>query len=221
MAIQDVNQTIKWFESKYHEHNLDFTWSITPFTHPNNFETYLKNYGFKEVGKRPHMGLLHSKVDKKQFEHELEETDLEIRKIKIENLDEYMNSLSIGFGFSENKQIKNGYNKLIKDFLKMLPSNSPSGPFLGYVNDRPVCTSLGFISDNVMGIYYVATIPEFRKRGYGRLMTTDLIIRGANAKTKGSILQASEMGKTVYEKIGFATRYFQKLFKLENKIKRR
>lgn len=85
---------------------------------------------------------------------------------------------------------------------------------MGYVNDQPVSISLGFISDGVMGIYNIATMPEFRRKGYGRLMTIDLILRGTKAKVKGSTLQSSEMGKRVYEKLGFESKYELKQYSI-------
>ena len=218
LAIQDVNQTIELIISKYQDHNLEFCWSITPFTKPGNFEEYLKKYEFKEVGKVPHMGLIHSEFDKNKLELELEETDLEIRKIGIEDLEAYMDPLSVGFGISENEQLMIGFKKFVTDLLEFIPKNSPSGLFLGYVDDKPVTTSMGYISAGVMGIYNIATIPEYRKRGYGRLMTADLIIKSINAELRGSILQSSDMGKRVYEKLGFETKYYQKQFKIEKEL---
>ncbi|OLS29243.1 MAG: hypothetical protein HeimC2_00900 [Candidatus Heimdallarchaeota archaeon LC_2] len=218
LTNQEVDQTIELIISKYREEKIDFSWSITPFTNPNNFDLYLKKYGFIEVGEVPHMALLHSNIDKNQFDKELHEADLKIRKIDINNLDLYMNPFTLGFGLSENIQLVNGFNKFLLDFLRLTANDIHSGLFLGYVDDKPVSTALGIIANDVMGIYNIATIPEYRKRGYGRLMTTDLIIRGINAKVRGSILQSSEMGKGVYEKLGFVTKYYQKQFKLEEKL---
>jgi len=56
---------------------------------------------------------------------------------------------------------------------------------------------------NVTGVYYVATIPEQRKKGFGTAMMHYLL---QLAKTKGyfiATLQASKEGKNLYERLGF------------------
>lgn len=113
LPIQNVDQAIEKIITKYKEVNLDFSWSISPFTNPRNLVDFLKKYDFKEVNQIPHMGLLHSNIDKHQFEAELYDSDLEIIKFSTENLDEYMNLFSIGFGISENKKLIKGFESHI------------------------------------------------------------------------------------------------------------
>ena len=43
--------------------------------------------------------------------------------------------------------------------------------FIGRVNGQAVSTSIGVISDGVVGIFGVATKPAYRRRGYGTAMT--------------------------------------------------
>jgi len=43
--------------------------------------------------------------------------------------------------------------------------------YVGYVGDRPVATSMRFTSGDIAGIYVVATLPEFRRRGYASALT--------------------------------------------------
>jgi ribosomal protein S18 acetylase RimI-like enzyme len=215
LKVQNIDQAIEKIISKYEEENLDFSWSISPYTNPINFADYLKKYDFKELDQIPHMGLLHSNIDKQQLEQELNDSELEIIEFRIDNLEEYMNLFSIGFGLSENQQLIKGFNIHLKFHMKFNNSISEgSSIFVGYVNDQAVSISMGFISDGVMGIYNIATVPKFRRKGYGRLMTIDLILRAINAKVEGSILQSSKMGKSVYEKLGFETMYDLKQYSI-------
>jgi len=67
----------------------------------------------------------------------------------------------------------------------------------------PLSTALGGVVDNVVVIYNVATVPEARGRGLGRLVTLaalhDARARGAGA----AVLESSEMGYGLYGGLGF------------------
>lgn len=60
-----------------------------------------------------------------------------------------------------------------------------------------------FLSSGIAGLHLVGTIKEYRGRGFGTIMTKNDLY---DAKLKGcklGVLQASEMGKKIYSKIGF------------------
>lgn len=75
--------------------------------------------------------------------------------------------------------------------------------YLGFFENTPSVTGILVTHANVAGIYYVATRPEQRKKGFGTAMMCHLLKR---AKQKGyfiATLQASEDGIPLYEKLGF------------------
>jgi hypothetical protein len=76
--------------------------------------------------------------------------------------------------------------------------------YLGYVGGKPVATiSTRIRTGDVAGIYFVSTLAEFRRWGFGEAMTWRAI---ADARTTGctlSYLQASRMGRPIYEGMGF------------------
>lgn len=78
-----------------------------------------------------------------------------------------------------------------------------SRTYLARLDGRPVATALGAILDDVLAIYNVATVPGARRRGAGSAVTaaamTDAQARGA----RWAILESSEMGRRVYEGLGF------------------
>lgn len=77
--------------------------------------------------------------------------------------------------------------------------------FTGYLDGEPVAVSSLVMTDGVAGIYAVATLPRARKRGIGAAMTLYAMAEGRRRGASIAMLQASDMGRPVYEKIGFET----------------
>ncbi len=75
--------------------------------------------------------------------------------------------------------------------------------YVGYVDGRAVVTSALIESDGVAGVYNVATLPEYRKRGLGEAMTWHAVREGLMRGCVIGSLQASEMGRPVYARMGF------------------
>ncbi len=75
--------------------------------------------------------------------------------------------------------------------------------FIGYVGDVPVATSTLIFGGQVAGVHNVATHPEHRKRGYGEALTWRAVQRGAELGCDMAALQASDMGRPIYERMGF------------------
>tara|TARA_B100000809_G_C14973164_1_gene471688 strand:+ start:441 stop:830 length:390 start_codon:yes stop_codon:yes gene_type:complete len=81
---------------------------------------------------------------------------------------------------------------------------SPFINYIAYINGKPVATSSVFYGGGVAGIYNVATLPSARGKGIGTTVTLQALIDTAvNTHYKHAVLLSSDMGKSVYESIGF------------------
>lgn len=72
--------------------------------------------------------------------------------------------------------------------------------FLGRVNGEPVSASIACVAAGCVGVYGVATIPEFRGRGYGAAMTWKALSVAPNLV---SVLQPSDLARPLYERLGY------------------
>ena len=77
--------------------------------------------------------------------------------------------------------------------------------YVGYASGAPVASGLGWRSGRTIGIYSIATIESARRRGYGAAMTARVMEDGVTAGCDVAALQASDMGRPIYESLGFRT----------------
>jgi hypothetical protein len=124
--------------------------------------------------------------------------ELVVREVRSEeDLVRYQETAFAGFGFPATS----GQLFLTAQLLEM-PNVKL---YLGLVGDRPACTSALCASGPVAGIYWVATLPELRGRGFGEAVTWSAVRGGSELGCRVASLQASDMGRPVYERMGFAT----------------
>jgi GNAT superfamily N-acetyltransferase len=77
--------------------------------------------------------------------------------------------------------------------------------YVGYADGDPVVSGLGWRTGRTIGVYSIATIASARRRGYGAAMTARVVADGALAGCDVAALQASDMGRPIYERLGFRT----------------
>ena len=77
--------------------------------------------------------------------------------------------------------------------------------YVGYADGIPVVSGLGWRSGRTIGVYSIATVQSARRRGYGAAMTARVVADGVDAGCDAAALQASAMGRPIYERQGFRT----------------
>ena len=64
---------------------------------------------------------------------------------------------------------------------------------------------MGVRTGSTIGVYTISTIPDARGRGYATTMTRRVAADGVRAGCDVAILQASDMGLPIYERLGYRT----------------
>jgi ketosteroid isomerase-like protein len=77
--------------------------------------------------------------------------------------------------------------------------------FVGYAEDAPVTAAAVYVSHGVAGIGWVGTVAEVRGRHYAEAVTWAAVREGFRRGAAFATLQASKMGRPVYERMGFVT----------------
>ena len=75
--------------------------------------------------------------------------------------------------------------------------------YVGYAGGLPVTSGLGWRSGRTIGVYAISTVPAARRNGYGEAMTARVVADGIAAGCDVAALQASEVGRPIYERVGF------------------
>jgi GNAT superfamily N-acetyltransferase len=83
--------------------------------------------------------------------------------------------------------------------------------FLAYLDERAVAIAMTIVSHGVAGIYWVGTLAAARGRGLGRQLTAAATNAGFDLGADVASLQASVMGRPLYEAMGYETAFDYRL----------
>jgi len=167
-----------------------------PESKPNNISDILKNSGFTFIIDCPAMTLELSKLD----------DSISIQHPKLDIVEANNSKESADFTMIFNKEYEREpiIGELMgKRFDETKSPDSPWRKWVGYLNSRPVTISASFTTDNIVGIYSVSTLPEYRGRGFGSIMTNIPLLATKKAGAELAVLQATDKSVRIYEKLGF------------------
>ena len=72
--------------------------------------------------------------------------------------------------------------------------------WVGYLDGEPVATAAAWVTDHHVDVESIATLPAARGRGIGRAMTATATLA---APDRPAMLIASDLGRPVYERLGY------------------
>jgi GNAT superfamily N-acetyltransferase len=75
--------------------------------------------------------------------------------------------------------------------------------WLGWLDGRPVATSLLLCTETVAGVNFIATLPEARRRGIGTAMVLAVLREARERGYRIAVLTASDKGAGIYRSLGF------------------
>ncbi|MFW9879173.1 MAG: GNAT family N-acetyltransferase [Candidatus Thorarchaeota archaeon] len=188
-AKERIDEIIKFFKEK----NLPFSWWIGDGDSPSNLQEILISKDF--ISKEKDYGMyleLKNYFPKNPCKLQIKQVS-DIWELKA---------------FDDVHVKSHGNPDAFKIIFKNIPKNAYNGktPFrmyIGIYNDKVVNTGVLVFNSDVAGIYYIVTDPEERRKGYATDMMNYLLNEAKKENYEIAVLQASEVGKKVYEKIGF------------------
>lgn len=187
-AEKRVNEIKAIFQHK----KLPFAWYVGPSDHPSNLSEILKEANFTLNDENFGMFLNISSFS--YYPEQKIRFQRVLTKSQLKEFDEI--------------NVKSGENSHFDLIFHSLPpiiygEGSPIELYVGYVDGVPVTSGILCLYAGVAGIYYVATIPEERRKGYAKAMMEMLFERAKECRYGIVTLQATADGKHLYEKLGF------------------
>ncbi|HVL81395.1 MAG TPA: GNAT family N-acetyltransferase [Actinomycetota bacterium] len=122
---------------------------------------------------------------------------LRIRRVGTDDYAGFVHTSALGFGAPP--------DLMSSMFPATLAEAEGTATFLGSEGGEPVATGVLIMTGDVAGVYSISTLPSHRRRGYGEAMTWAAIEEGLRRGARAAVLQASVMGRPVYERMGFRT----------------
>lgn len=196
LATGQVDKTIQSIIDDAAAWNIPIRWWIGPSTRPKDLGSYLEKSGFLLDEKSPGMVVelvnLNENIPKPpRFSVQLAE-DSSAWQI-------WSRTLAAGFEAPASAEY------VVKGWFDLLSKAKPETmlAYIGWLDEKPVATSLLFLAAGVAGIYAVSTIPEARRKGIGAFITQYPLIQARSMGYKIGVLQSSKMGFDVYRSLGF------------------
>jgi GNAT superfamily N-acetyltransferase len=189
-----IEETIAYFQSRKIK---SIGWWLEDGVSRASWEDLLTKYGFEYFDGPPGMD-----VDLKKLPEKLSiPSGLEIRMMNgPEELHDYAHLITTAFQFPSETE------PAAYDWARGLKLGMPLLIYMAYQEGKLVGTSTIFYGAGVAGIYTVGVSSEARRKGVGTAMTLHPLLEARDKGYRVGILQSSEMGYKVYQRLGFEKR---------------
>jgi ribosomal protein S18 acetylase RimI-like enzyme len=186
-----VQDTIHYFST---HHAQNFTWWFSPELPAQTWKPLLESFGLCFDDSIPGMAVELSAIKHKQksladFKLQIVE-DEDTLKVWVKT-------------FVEGYRLPSTETPGLYQLLHGMGLDLPLRYYLGYWQGKPVASSSLFLIDDTAGVYYVATIPQARGHGFGTALTLAPLLDAKNLGSQVGILQSSDAGFPIYQRLGF------------------
>ncbi len=200
-AEKKISEVTAYFKSR----EIPFSWWNSPSDQPDNLVKHLECAGYRntENYKAVYFNLDDLNTDSVDMHQELKI----IRALDQQSLRDFAVVLA-NDPFS--------FEKYFAWLADVISEDDPIEYYVGYVNNVPVVRGLVCYYANVAGLYWLSTVPVMRNRGYATAMQQ---YRLKLAKDRGyqiAVLQASEQGFPLYQRLGYKECGVFREFKITN-----
>jgi len=192
LRIEELdNKKMTSLKEKIDSGSAPNSWFAGPGLSTPRFDEVLEKNGFSKAFSWPGMSLINKNINMPSTtpaEFKIEEVN------EMDNLKKWSSIINSGmFGY--------GFNGV--ELFKGLLHREDIRLFLGFFKELPVSTSLLFLNSGIAILFLIATLPDYRKMGFGTLTTLAAIKKSMDYDYRYSGLFATSSGERIYKKIGF------------------
>jgi len=197
LEIEDIELKLEEAKEYFKKRDLPWTWWVGP-TNPPDLGAHLERLGLIRSFDMPGMAV---DLDSIQFE-EPTIPDFEVKVVDdMDLLREWVEVVALCFSRLPMSTFKEQVYDMEAEigFGEDLPRRN----YLGYLKGKPVAVSTYVLGDGAVGLFTIGTLPEARRRGIGSMMTFVPMRDASSLGYKVAVLHSSDIGYSMYEKIGF------------------
>ena len=173
----------------YLERGLPFLWWTTPSTSSPGMVEALVGAGLE----REDVPGMHVRLDGPL---PAPPDDVELAVVAPGDHGPLVETMTAGFGFPDD--LAAPMAELVADY----PAENLVNVLASMAGEPAACGTAYVLGDTV-GLYNIATLERFRGRGLGYAVTSVLMGHGRDRGCTQAVLHATEMGRPVYERLGF------------------
>jgi len=191
-----IYRTLKIFRGK----NVPVEWICGPSTKPYDLGEYLEKHGLSLTGKWTGMAMEMSAGIKKA---EIPE-GVAIKQVDSKDDDKLKQWIDIvvkSFG-GWNDDDRQGMHMVLRDAADT-GKDRDFIKFMASYNNIPCSTGAICTGPEATGIYFAATLPEYRGKGIGAALMGKMLEAAADKGNKLVVLHATKEGEPLYKKLGF------------------
>ncbi|MCD6040014.1 MAG: grpB 3 [Gammaproteobacteria bacterium] len=198
VAQNKIAEVTNYFKEK----NITFSWWISPLDKPNNLTSFLEKNEYKNT--ENNIAML---FDLDSWEPPLSSNS----PLRIIQAKDEKTLHDFALVLANDTEVFKTYFSWI---AAILTDDDPIEYYVGYVDDQPVVRGLSCYYAGVVGLYWLSTALDERKKGYGTFMQEYQLKRAKELGYHVAVLKASSKGYPLYQHLGYKECGIFKEFKL-------
>ena len=199
LSPEEADGEIEASLERMRSHGVPGSWHVGPSMRPKDLGERLAARGFEyggdDIGMAADLSALPERVPAPE--------GFAVERVRDEEgLAAWVETLGSGFGEGpvEAEWVGSAYRRL------GFGDDGPLRHYLGRLDGEPVATSTLFFEAGVAGVYFVSTVDRARRRGIGAAVTLAPLLEAVALGYQVGVLGSSEMGFSVYRRLGFEER---------------
>ena len=200
-SLEDIDKEVQALKQFFAERNVPWYWWMNTEPSPKNIGQILQKHGLTYDA--PPLPAMIASL--KQDVSTLPKYDKSIRVWRATTVNDLRAASAIrriAFRFKEREALTY-FEDMSPDWLS---DESPARLFLaGSAESSGAAVSIGAVIQGagIPGVYVMATLPEYHRKGYGKAILTQLLLEASKMEANMIALTASEAGAGLYSQFGF------------------
>lgn len=194
VIIDESPKTIIKEMKQFYKHKKQFCWWVTDFTKPQTLAQELENNGFQKGS--AFVGMVYDLQQPLDFPEDM--SHIAVKKLtQKERVDEWVKPLQVSFGIDDESTL------FCTKIFKQLFDDPRIKHYYVEQQDQIIGIGTLFTEHGVSGFYNLGVLPEFRHQNIATALKCFRLKESQAMGSKVAILQSSEMGKSLDQRLGF------------------